>query len=527
MTGQEAAATVASTASHIYTRRFSQEYNSQERESLSNAWFGTERPKVFSQPSEPDPRQFDVHWEAHERGLHPSQYSQEDDAPPSTQFLLTNADEDPVEEESDHEPYSQELISEEEEAERRGAVALVPEHRRCSAIGCNWAVATLARCGLFHKNTAELFKEVVPGSDVWACAREGHYDSARLKYLRAQVVASFPAAAARHVNDCTTCRNVSNHCYCSFCDGAPPIEGIDFGAALSYNVGHQTSRIGYYMGSIQQGSTYPADRDALTFAERAIAGSKLLPVSERIMTAAADGVFVSENALTEQRSGRPLFAPNSSVTLFAFLAREERERSAPVQFEPSWDEPNEARVAAMLKFWHELKYPSGVARGIGRQQRHSWPKGFRELVFHSRASADGETRCFCCGRVLGISKQACMQHNLQQHSPSDYIVPMELCHVEAHSLGGQDIWVNVWPGDSVCNGIMRANRFTHFAIGEWTPGHEPQDGSTHPISTPNSITTSREYLLAKSEFDAWFEDWDRDRAALKPDPLDMKLSVRK
>ena len=55
---------------------------------------------------------------------------------------------------------------------------------------------------------------------------------------------------------------------CSFCDGAPPIEGIDFGAALSYNVGHHTSRIGYYMGSIRQGSTYPADRDALTFAER-------------------------------------------------------------------------------------------------------------------------------------------------------------------------------------------------------------------------------------------------------------------
>ena len=343
--------------------------------------------------------------------------------------------------------------------------------------------------------------------------------------------ATVPAAAARHVHDCTTCRNVSNHCYCSFSDGAPPIEGIEFGAALSYNVGHQTLRIGYYMGSIRQGSTYPADRNALTFAERAIANpsmSDYVPPAQRIMTAVADGVFVSESALTENRnSGRPLFVPNSSVTLFVFLARGERERSAPMQFEPVWDEPNEARVAAMLKFWHEMKYPSGVARGIGRQQRHSWPKGFRELVFHSMASADGETRCFCCGRVLGISKQACMQHNLQQHSPSDYIVPMELCHVEAHSLGGQDIWVNVWPGDSVCNGLMRAHRFTDFAVGKWTPGQEPKDGSAHPISTPNSITTSREYLLAESLFDAWFEEWDRDRVALKPDPSDMRLSVRK
>eukprot|EP01044_Picomonas_judraskeda_P006759 COSAG03_NODE_691_length_6283_cov_5.537354_3_plen_471_part_01 len=183
--------TVANTVNDMYTRRFSQEFNSQERESLRATWHnrGPERP--FSQPSEPDTRQFDVHWEAHERGLHPSQYSDEEDvAPPSSaQLLLTNADEDPVEEESDHEPYSQELISEAEEAERRGAVALVPKHRRCSAIDCNWAVAALARRGLFHKKTAELFKEVVPGSDVWACAREGHYGSARKKYLRAQVAA--------------------------------------------------------------------------------------------------------------------------------------------------------------------------------------------------------------------------------------------------------------------------------------------------------------------------------------------------
>eukprot|EP01043_Picozoa_sp_COSAG02_P081433 COSAG02_NODE_19891_length_859_cov_12.197368_2_plen_204_part_00 len=175
--------------------------------------------------------------------------------------------------------------------------------------------------------------------------------------------------------------------------------------------------------------------------------------------------------------------------------------------------------------WYDLKYPSGVARGIGRLRRHAWPTGFRELVFNSRASADGNTRCFCCGRALGISKQVCMQHNLQQHSPSDYIVPMELCHVEAHSLGGPDIWVNVWPGDSVCNGIMRANRFTDFAVGKWTRGQEPQGGLVHPISTPNDITLSPEYLQAKAEFDSWFGTWEENRAELQP-ILGMPISTQ-
>ena len=126
-----------------------------------------------------------------------------------------------------------------------------------------------------------------------------------------------------------------------------------------------------------------------------------------------------------------------------------------------------------------------------------------------------------------ISKQVCMQHNLQQHSPCDYIVPMELCHVEAHSLGGPDIWVNVWPGDSVCNVTMRANRFNDFAVGKWTRGQEPKGGLVHPISTPNDITLSPEYLQAKAEFDAWFGTWDENRAELQPDPSDMRQSVLK
>ena len=115
----------------------------------------------------------------------------------------------------------------------------------------------------------------------------------------------------------------------------------------------------------------------------------------------------------------------------------------------------------------------------------------------------------------------------QQHDPANYIVPMELCHVEAHCLGGQDIWVNVWPGDSVCNGIMRANRFTHFACGEWTDGQQPKNGSPHPVQVPHAITRSREYLRAKAQFESWFSNWEHDRVALKPDPADMRQHIPK
>ena len=105
--------------------------------------------------------------------------------------------------------------------------------------------------------------------------------------------------------------------------------------------------------------------------------------------------------------------------------------------------------------------------------------------------------------------------------------PPRSAQFEAHSLGGPDIWVNVWPGDSVCNGIMRANRFTDFAVGKWTRGQEPQGGLVHPISTPNDITISPEYLQAKAEFDSWFVTWDENRAELQPDPSDMRQSVLK
>ena len=200
------------------------------------------------------------------------------------------------------------------------------------------------------------------------------------------------------------------------------------------------------------------------------------------------GVFVLENLGEQYSLRKPVYVPNSSVTLFKSVTREVRERSEPEKYEPKWDEPNPTRVAASINMWRRLKYPSGVARGNGRLARQVWPKGFRELVFDSRCSADGATRCFCCGRSLGVSKDACLRFNLQQHDPADYIDMMELSHVEAHCFGGPDIYVNVWPGCGVCNGLMRANRFTDFAQGQWTPGQEPKNGSSHPVQVLNFLT---------------------------------------
>ena len=60
--------------------------------------------------------------------------------------------------------------------------------------------------------------------------------------------------------------------------------------------------------------------------------------------------------------------------------------------------------------------------------------------------------------------------------------------MEAHCFGGPDIYVNVWPGCGVCNGLMRANRFTDFAEGQWTPGQEPKNGSSHPVQVLNFLT---------------------------------------
>ena len=77
-------------AANALNRRLSlspNEYNDVELESLYGSR-GQKRARVFSQPDEP--AEFDAHAEAHERGLHPSQYSQEDAS--TNQLLLSNGD---------------------------------------------------------------------------------------------------------------------------------------------------------------------------------------------------------------------------------------------------------------------------------------------------------------------------------------------------------------------------------------------------------------------------------------------------
>ena len=149
------------------------------------------------------------------------------------------------------------------------------------------------------------------------------------------------------------------------------------------------------------------------------------------------------------------------------------------------------------------------------------------MIFSSRASADGRTRCRCCGRELGIDKRAVLEHNLKQHDAANYIVNMELCHVVAHSDKGPDIRVNVWPGDPICNGIMSNQMFIDFAVGRWTEGKAPADGRAHPIVTPNECTQSEEYLEDLAEFTLWHTQWKADGSPmLVVDPNDVTKHVR-
>ena len=133
------------------------------------------------------------------------------------------------------------------------------------------------------------------------------------------------------------------YCYCSYCDAEPLIDGIQFGYSVSFNVGLRTSRIGMYVGAIKAGSPYPASKNALTYEERSFADN--MQDSTKFL-AIEDGVFVLENLGEQYSLRKPVYVPNSSVTLFKSVAREVRERSEPEKYEPKWDEPNPTRVAA-------------------------------------------------------------------------------------------------------------------------------------------------------------------------------------
>ena len=112
-------------------------------------------------------------------------------------------------------------------------------------------------------------------------------------------------------NDCTTCRNVMKHCYCSYCDDAALVDGMQFGYSISYKVGRSTSRIGMYMGSIKAESMYPCNRDSLTFSERSQTYSN--ETTGGMVTAATNGVFVLESDDHTYSIRRPLFVPGSDL----------------------------------------------------------------------------------------------------------------------------------------------------------------------------------------------------------------------
>jgi hypothetical protein len=240
------------------------------------------------------------------------------------------------------------------------------------------------------------------------------------------------------------------------------------------------------------------------------------------LTTLEDGILVVPTGQIEKR-GVPSFVPLSSVTLYAALSRE-RERLAPDVYEPPLNETNLVRSARAKAWWARWRqHMTSTDRSVSRSSnmRAPWAAGFRDAVFDGRASQDGKTRCRCCGRVLERSRRAALLHNLACNDVNNYVAAMQLCHVEAHSLGGPNIYVNVWPGDEICNGIMRAQRFTHFACGEWTT--PPAMAVPHPVKKPHAITQSPEFKADVVEFDNWFRQWEREgRPDLVPDPTDVR-----
>ena len=110
-----------------------------------------------------------------------------------------------------------------------------------------------------------------------------------------------------------------------------------------------------------------------------------------------------------------------------------------------------------------LKLTDKTDRSKRKGKRKPWPPGFRDKVFDGRCSADGKTRCRCCGRALARNMKAALDHNLTADL-ADYVVCMQLCHIIARSLGGPDVFENIWPGCEMCNLISRLRKFCDFAI---------------------------------------------------------------
>ena len=151
----------------------------------------------------------------------------------------------------------------------------------------------------------------------------------------------------------------------------------------------------------------------------------------------------------------------------------------------------------------ERKAPDRYEPDEREHASHGLHDRLRLAVFTQR-SVDGRCACFCCGRRLVMSKDEAVRCNVTAKECSDYCTVMEAGHVLAHSRGGPDIFVNLWPSCTDCNGRMGRELFHEFALAK-----------VGPISVPAPVTTSSLFRQALQQWTEWFDEWDEDRPALR------------
>ena len=62
--------------------------------------------------------------------------------------------------------------------------------------------------------------------------RKNHYNEMHaVRAMKAKMAAAVPRNTSND-NDCTTCRNVMKHCYCSYCDDEALVDGVQFGYSI-------------------------------------------------------------------------------------------------------------------------------------------------------------------------------------------------------------------------------------------------------------------------------------------------------
>ena len=236
--------------------------------------------------------------------------------------------------------------------------------------------------------------------------------------------------------------------------GKPPHHGCVVGTVLDYGVpGAWMS--GIFLGAVRQGVKCPTRIGRDPHTNRA----HYIPPAPGVML--TDG-----NSISSVKT----FVPVSDLRFMT-----DRERKAPDRYEP--DEREQA------------------SRGLHDRLR---------LAVFTQRSVDGRCACFCCGRRLVMSKDEAVRCNVTAKECSDYCTVMEAGHVLAHSRGGPDIFVNLWPSCTDCNGRMGRELFHEFALAK-----------VGPISVPAPVTTSSLFRQALQQWTEWFDEWDEDRPALR------------